>query len=101
MPCRLRAQGNLGSLTRLLDETSDLPTPSFTPEVLPITGEPRFDFLAILSSSLLLVVLLGITFERVLGLDKLLANFLRKLAAKRAAERRQRLERSYKMDDDD
>ena len=97
----LRAGGNLGSLTRLLEEPSDFATPEIGPEVLPMTGEPRFDFLAILSSTILLVVLLGIAFERILGLDKLLANFLRKLAVKGAVERRQRLERSYEADDED
>lgn len=96
-----RAEGNLGSLTRLLDEPPDLQTPAISPNLLPISGEPRFDFLAIFSSTVLLVILLAILFERILGLDKLLANFLRRVSAKRAAERRRRLERSYNRDDED
>ena len=96
-----RAEGNLGSLTRLLEEPHGISPPAFSPQVPSISGEPRFDFLAIFSSTILLAVLLAITFERILGLDKLLANFLKNYAARRVAERRRRLESSYDKDEED
>lgn len=70
------------------------------PDIKPIDGELQFNGYAIAGSLILLVVLTGIAFERILGLDKLLANFLRSILAKRSAKNRQTLEDLFNDEND-
>ena len=55
------------------------------------SGGVHYDAGAIVGSLLLLTVLLAITFERILGLDRVVANALREWKAGREAERRKKM----------
>ena len=50
-----------------------VPTPD---QLLNFSGGPQFDGPAVFASSLLLLILLAISLERVLGLDRVVANAL-------------------------
>lgn len=60
-------------------------------------GEIRYDGYAILGSSILLLLLLAILFERVLGLDRIFARFLKKMVASRRDQRRKETAK-YRLD---
>ncbi len=47
-----------------------------TPDLLHFSGGPTFDGPAVFASTLLLCILLAISLERVLGLDRVVANAL-------------------------
>ena len=101
MLLNFRAEGNLGSLSRLLNEPEGIRPPSTAPEILPYNGELQFNGFAIFGSTVLLLILTAILFERILGLDKLLAKYLKDIVAKRQSARRQDLERLYNESNDD
>ena len=83
---------NLGALSRTLNDGS-----ISTEQLLPppashaFVGGTTIDGPAIFASTLLLMILLGISFERILGLDRLVANALREWKAGRTAEQRRKM----------
>lgn len=99
---------NLGSLSSIAGDsrgTEDLARDFAASASHTFQPGVHVDLPAALGSLLLLAVLLAIAFERVLGLDRLVANALQEWRAKRVAQRRKdviearsRLERLYDED---
>lgn len=58
-------------------------------------GELYIDGQAIFGSSILLILLLAISFERILGLDKLLNKYIMEWKEKRTNEKRQQLSKNF------
>ena len=96
--------GNLGNLSHIAEKDGV----SFSLPNLD-TFEPgaHFEGGAVFGSGILLIVLLGIAFERVLGLDKYFIGFMTKLKFSRLTRQRQqdladraKLERMYSEDKD-
>lgn len=95
---------NYGSLSGIIQDTrgaeafTTTSSEAFTPGI-------HVDVTATLGSLILLIILLGIAFERVLGLDRIVSNALQEWKAKRVAKRRKdmldakdRLERLFGED---
>lgn len=104
-----RGAGNLGALERLGDVDADAAVLAAQVDQAPPGQQPEFeahlDGATAAVSIALLLLLLGITFQRVLGLDKVIDGLIRGWQERRAYRRRnatiearQRLERSFEDD---
>ena len=92
----------------MLDDPESLPAPILEPVRATINGELRFDAMAISGSLILLLVLLSISLERILGLDRFILKLFKRRASEKSASNRQALEalfdketRDHEKDDPD